>query len=64
MLFSKTLYINQLLDGIDYKCDDFVSDKLGEDSYSRETFALNRIIDPTIIAMQVRGYLKCYVHFK
>ena len=64
MLFSKTLYINQLLDGIDYKCDDFVSDKLGEDSYSRETFALNRIIDPTIIAMQVRGAFEMLCTFQ
>lgn len=64
MLLSKTLYINQLLDGIDYKCDDFVSYKLGEDCYGHETFALNRIIDPTIVAMQVRAVFEMLCTFE
>lgn len=64
MLLSKTLYINQLLDGIDYRCDDFVSAKLVEDSYGRETFALNRIIDPTIVAMQVRAVFELLCTFE
>ena len=64
MLLSKTLYINQLLDGIDYKCDDFVSCKLGEDCYGHETFALNRIIDPTIVAMQVRAVFEMLCTFE
>lgn len=64
MLLSKTIYIKQLLNGTGYSCEDYVTIPIIEGSFGRESYSLNRIIDPTIIATQVRSIFEMLCTFE
>lgn len=64
MLLSKTIYIKYLLDGTGYSCEDYVSKPIIEGCFGKENYSLNRIIDPTILAAQVRSIFEMLCTFE